>query len=302
MPKSDFQTCVDEIKKGGVVGMPTETVYGLAASVTSKSGIEKIFSTKERPFFDPLIVHVANLNQVDLVAREMPFIARILAKAFWPGPLTLILSKLDHLNPMITSGLMHVGVRMPNHPLALKLIEACGPLAAPSANKFKKVSPTTAQHVLDEFNDKVLVLDGGSSSIGIESTVVGFNGDEVKIYRPGMISAHDIEKVLKDAGVTPVVTYTQSPVAPGQMEHHYMPKVPLLIIKDLKDLKDQSLNPKELLLPDNPALAARNLYSEMRKLSEDGADLIYVIKKKEHEKEQWHGVWDRLHKAAFHKG
>lgn len=301
MPKSDFQTCVEEIKKGGVVGMPTETVYGLAASINSKAGIEKIFSTKERPFFDPLIVHVSHLDQVTLIAREMPFIARILAKAFWPGPLTLILSKLDNLNPMITSGLMHVGVRMPNHPLALKLIEACGPLAAPSANKFKKVSPTSAQHVLDEFQDKVHVLDGGNSTIGIESTVIGFNGDEVKIYRPGMINAQDIEKVLKAAGINPTVTYTKSPVAPGQMDHHYMPKVPLLIIHDLKDLKDQSLNPKELMLAENPAVAARNLYSDMRRLCDEGADLIYVVKKKNHEEDQWQGIWDRLHKASFHK-
>lgn len=301
MPKSDFASSVEEIKKGGVVGMPTETVYGLAASINSKAGIEKIFSTKERPFFDPLIVHVANLAQVDLVAREMPFMARILAKAFWPGPLTLILSKLDTLNPMITSGLMHVGVRMPNHPLALKLIEACGPLAAPSANKFKKVSPTTAEHVLSEFNDNVLVLDGGSAAIGIESTVIGFNGDEVKIYRPGMISARDIEKVLKDAGVKPIVSYTASPVAPGQLEHHYMPRVPLLIIKEQKDLKDQSMNPKELILSENAAVAARNLYADMRRLCDEGADLIYVVKKKNHDEDQWQGIWDRLTKASFHK-
>lgn len=301
MPKSSIQRAIDEINLGSVVGMPTETVYGLAASINSKVGIEKIFSIKERPFFDPLIVHVSSLEQVGMVAKEIPRIAQILAKAFWPGPLTLILPKLDNLNPMITSGLMDVGVRMPNHPMALDLIKACGPLAAPSANKFKKVSPTTADHVLNEFGDELIVLDGGAATVGIESTVVGFVGDEVKIYRPGIISANDIEKVLRSEGINPTVSYTKSPVAPGQLEHHYMPKVPLLIINDHKELSTQFINPKELVLSDNPLLAARNLYFEMRRLCDEGADVLYVIKKKNHDKDQWQGVWDRLKKASLKK-
>ncbi|MFZ4715027.1 MAG: L-threonylcarbamoyladenylate synthase [Bacteriovoracaceae bacterium] len=284
------------VKSGDVVGMPTETVYGLAGSISSEAALKKIFAVKERPFFDPLIVHIAEFSDVLKVAKSFPPVAQSLAKMIWPGPLTLILPKRDDLNPLITSGLGEVGIRMPRHPLALELIKACGPLAAPSANKFKKTSPSLAQHVRDEFGDSVFVLDGGQCEVGIESTVVGFSEGKVLIYRPGGIDLSKLQLLLNAFSV--VVEYAESPVAPGQMQHHYMPKIPLFVLYP-GDLVDAAfLQPKELVLNIDPSLAARELYFKMRQISDSGADAIYVYRMPEHYSHEWRGVWDRLLKAA----
>ncbi|NDF16271.1 threonylcarbamoyl-AMP synthase, partial [bacterium] len=195
------------LEGGGVVALPTETVYGLAASIRSEEGIKKIFAIKERPFFDPLIVHISDLEQKKQVISEWPPLADFLAKRFWPGPLTLVLPKHPSLNPLITSGLDTVGVRMPAHPIARQLIEKCGfPLAAPSANKFGKTSPTKAEHVRKGFEkEDLLILDGGQSEVGLESTVVALaregDKDVVTILRPGAVTFDILDSAMKERGV-----------------------------------------------------------------------------------------------------
>ncbi|HEY8272520.1 MAG TPA: L-threonylcarbamoyladenylate synthase, partial [Pseudobdellovibrionaceae bacterium] len=207
MSAEETSKAVELLAKGQVVGMPTETVYGLAARIDLPEGIESIFKTKERPFFDPLIVHVSDLAQLNEVVSSFPAVAVALAEKFWPGPLTLVLPKSSKLNPMITSGLDSVGVRMPAHAVAMDLIRKAGvPLAAPSANKFGKTSPTTANHVRQEFQkENIFVLEGGDSKIGIESTVLLINEtdgvNKLSILRKGHVLRSDIEKHLNSKNI-----------------------------------------------------------------------------------------------------
>jgi L-threonylcarbamoyladenylate synthase len=314
MLNEQIQKAAEVLKSGGVVGMPTETVYGLAADIKNPKGIDAIFQTKKRPFFDPLIVHIAHLVQIKTVVSEFSSLAQFLADKYWPGPLTMVLPKNKNLNSKITSGLETVGVRFPKHTMAQKLIHTLGsPLAAPSANLFGKTSPTSADHVRKEFGDKVFVLDGGVCEVGLESTVIGFDQHEtiINIYRPGFITADDLRKTLKDFNRQVLVTYSESKVAPGQLEHHYMPAIPLVILRNKKigelenelktHLKLAQWNPKELIFNNDPVLAARELYQELRKISASGANLIYVTEKPEHVEGLWVAIWDRLKKAASYK-
>jgi L-threonylcarbamoyladenylate synthase len=314
MLTEDIQKAAEILKNGGVVGMPTETVYGLAADIKNSKGVDLIFQTKKRPFFDPLIVHIAHMVQVKTVVAEFSPLAQFLADKFWPGPLTMVLPKNKNLNPKISSGLDTVGVRFPKHAVAQKMINALGsPVAAPSANLFGKTSPTSADHVRKEFGEKVFVLDGGICEVGLESTVLGFAQHEtiIEIYRPGFITAEDLRKTLKDFNRQVLVTHSESKVAPGQLEHHYMPPIPLVILKNKKiaeletELKTQfkltAWNPQELVLDADPIMAARELYQQLRKVSEDGASLIYVTEKIEHEQGLWVAIWDRLKKASSYK-
>lgn len=306
----------DLLRSGDVVGIPTETVYGLAASIDSHEGLQKIFSLKERPFFDPLIVHVASFEQAHAVTREFPPLADFLARWFWPGPLTLVLPKSERVDPIITSGLETVAVRYPAHPLAQDLIRLVGsPLAAPSANKFGRTSPSTAEHVRSEFDGSdLLVLDGGPCEVGLESTVIAFAPagapTEVRILRPGGITKEDLEQALMRWSEDVAVIRAESSESPGHLKHHYMPTVPLIIVnkaleasllsrvtKDLA-LKTKINHARELELPQDAAQAARLLYSEMRRLCDDGADLLYVIETAERQGGLWAAVWDRLKRAA----
>ncbi|HEY1080383.1 MAG TPA: L-threonylcarbamoyladenylate synthase, partial [Bdellovibrio sp.] len=217
------------LEEGGVIGLPTETVYGLAARIDIPSAIEKIFTTKERPFFDPLIVHVASIEQAKKVTAFWGPASQALAEVFWPGPLTLILPRDPSVNLMITAGLDSVGIRMPNHPIALSLLQEVGvPLAAPSANKFGRTSPTSAGHVRVEFkNENVFVLDGGECQIGIESTVLLVKHREkveLSILRRGHILKSDIERVLEEKGFQfEFIEQVDKRESPGHMKHHYMP-------------------------------------------------------------------------------
>ncbi len=278
---------------GGVVGIPTETVYGLAARINLSLGIDKIFTTKERPSFDPLIVHVANLDQALNCCSYWPLHAEALAKAFWPGPLTLVLPKSGIISSKITSGLESVGIRCPNHPLTLKLIEYCGPLAAPSANRFGKTSPTLKSHVDSEFNGEVYTLDGGPCQIGIESTVAGIFQDHIEIYRPGAITASMIRNV---ADVDVIIK--ESPVSPGNLKHHYMPDIPMYLSfldhpEELKEIKYMTLT-----LDQDPALAARELYQKMRDAaSSKGVEALLLKRQSNQSGELWDGVWNRVYKA-----
>lgn len=328
----DIVKAKDLLHAGEVVGMPTETVYGLAARIDIPSAVEKIFTTKERPFFDPLIVHVSSVEQARSLTLSWSPVADILAMAFWPGPLTMILPKSVLVNDMITSGLDSVGIRMPRHPEALELIRQVGvPLAAPSANKFGRTSPTSAAHVREEFKkENVFVLDGGDCEVGIESTVVLLKEvsgkTELAILRKGGVVQSDIEAVLQKAGVSfAFVTNTDKKAAPGQMKHHYMPSIPLVIClqkpanqeqllqeinKRMSEMPDEIESVKiikqahgirslaELKLPTDPVLAARELYSQLRQAASHGKDALVFYREAHQVGEHWEGLFDRLNKAA----
>lgn len=323
---SAFQQAKSLLQKGLPVAIPTETVYGLAAPINNLYAVEKIFSIKQRPFFDPLIVHVASIEQAKKCVTSWPDLAQVLAENFWPGPLTLVLNKNSSVSDLISSGLPSVGLRIPNHPMTLKLIRELNvPLAAPSANKFGRTSPTAAQHVADEFkNESVFVLDGGPCQVGIESTVLLVKSEQISILRQGVITASQIEGVLhKHQQKFTWIENVSKKESPGHMKHHYMPDVPLIFCtkpvelpilkKWLLQHKDQipqsvegvSLKPlnkleksQELVLSHDPALAARQLYAQMRTLAGSECDFIYFIQKDFHKTETWSGILDRLLKAS----
>lgn len=223
---------------GNVVGIPTETVYGLAGNALNEDAVLTIFRVKNRPAFDPLIVHTDSLDKIRTLVRELPPIVEQLARSCWPGPLTLLLPKRDHVPDLTTSGLDTVAVRIPNHPLTLALLASLDfPLAAPSANPFGYISPTTAQHVADQLGDQVpYILDGGPCSVGVESTIIGFddNGQAV-VYRLGGMA---LEQLAAITGPLRVQTSTSNPhaqtqpQAPGMLTSHYAPRKPLTLLAD----------------------------------------------------------------------
>ena len=300
------------LRNGGLVGMPTETVYGLAAAINQPAALERIFLVKERPFFDPLIVHVNTLEQAREVVAEWPRVSDLLARRFWPGPLTMVLRKREEINPLITSGLGTVGVRCPAHELARELIaQVKTPLAAPSANKFGKTSPTTAEHVRREFlGDDVYVVDGGSCQVGVESTVLAVEAERILIYRPGMVTEEMIREVLQSAGQAVKIEYAASLASPGNLKEHYMPAKPLVIKQESEELTDEvrgkiaariggrAQRYAELKLPQEAALAARVVYSELRRLSEAEVDFILFSVSGAMQSGDYLAIWDRLTRAA----
>ena len=331
MSKAPLDQAIQLLQNNDVVAIPTETVYGLAAAINSPAGIAKIFALKKRPFFDPLIVHVSSKKMAEALTTDWNSLADYLADHFWPGPLTMILPKSESVSSMITSGLQSVGLRMPKHPMALELIDKLGvALAAPSANLFGKTSPTSAEHVRSEFiHENLLVLDGGACAVGVESTVllIQRQGEkyQLSVLRAGDVTQTALEISLKAGGFNfefnPVADKRQSP---GQMKHHYMPDIPLVLTEadllseieimrlaeeQIRQLPDQIegvsikkvksvQKAKELLLPRDARLAARNLYSELRKSAESEADLLYFRLRPEHKDESWQAIMDRLTKAA----
>jgi L-threonylcarbamoyladenylate synthase len=218
------------LRDGGVVAIPTETVYGLAANAFDARAVARVFEIKGRPSFDPLIVHVLDEAMLERVAGEIPHDARALIERFWPGPLTVVLPKAAGVPGLVTSGLATVGVRMPAHPVARSLLERAGvPLAAPSANRFGRLSPTRAEHVAAQLGDQPdLILDGGPCEFGIESTIVAF-GCGVGVLRPGAITLEAIAALLPEARLE--VVAVALPVAPGQLAHHYAPRTPLRLVE-----------------------------------------------------------------------
>lgn len=326
---TSIENALLHLAAGGVVGLPTETVYGLAARIDRPEGLRRIFAVKERPFFDPLIVHVASTEQARALTSAWPAEADALADAFWPGPLTMILPKNDRVDPLITSGLNTVGLRRPDHPLAQELILRAGPLAAPSANKFGRTSPTRPAHVRAELGESVPVLDGGPSRVGIESTVLAVRpragGAALSILRAGIVTRDRIARALADAGLSArFEDAADRAQAPGQMKHHYMPSVPLIWIEgewtdeevmreanlQLRALPDEVegvkirkpagalTRPARLRLGNDPAIAARKLYAELRRLAESGADHLIYAADPAHGGDEWAGVLDRLKKAS----
>lgn len=323
---------VEILNQNQVVAFPTETVYGLGAKIDSEAALNKIFSTKERPFFDPLIVHVDTAEKAQTCFKKWNDIANCLAKTFWPGPLTLVMEKSEIISDVITSGLPSVGVRIPNHPVALELLQkVVVPLAAPSANKFGKTSPTKSDHVKKEFGDQVYVLESESSQVGIESTVLLVReNNELSILRPGMIVKSQIDEALKKQNLSfSWVAAVNKKESPGHMKHHYMPEMPFVICTDsnlkvrelagivfakLSEMPDEvdgvKINkPKKpiekvefLKLAATPAQAAREIYSQLRTASERKPDLLCLPLLKDYslepDAELWESVLDRLYKAA----
>ncbi|HJT59120.1 MAG TPA: L-threonylcarbamoyladenylate synthase [Ktedonobacteraceae bacterium] len=233
---SIIEHAVKVLRSGEVVVFPTETVYGLGADAFQPAALERIFAAKGRPFSDPLIVHIAEEKSLELVTTSIPERARQLAEVFWPGPLTLILPRGPRVPRLVTAGLDTVAVRMPRHPVALALIRATGsPIAAPSANRFMHVSPTTAQHALADLDGRVpLILDSGPCEVGVESTVLDLCSEVPRILRPGGVSLEALRGVLPD--IQPPVRRTvkakgeeEAQIAPGQLLTHYAPAVPLLL-------------------------------------------------------------------------
>lgn len=231
----DISKAVTILNADELVAIPTETVYGLAGNIFSEKAIKRIFETKKRPFFNPLIVHIPSVELLPTIVSYIPEKAQRLADAFWPGPLTLVLPKQSIIPDVITAGKDTVAVRIPNHPVALKLLNALDfPLAAPSANPFGSISPTTAQHVNDYFkNDIKMVLDGGPCQRGIESTIIGFNGDEPIIYRLGSTSIEAIEAIV---GPIEIKNKKEiAPDAPGMLDRHYAPKTETILVDNLSE-------------------------------------------------------------------
>jgi L-threonylcarbamoyladenylate synthase len=273
----DINKAKELLERGELVAIPTETVYGLAGNALDSEAVTKIFQVKERPQFDPLIVHVPDLDHAEKYAVSIPPLARTLASNFWPGPLTFLLQKRAIIPDLVTSGLDTVGIRCPDHPLTRELLrELPFPLAAPSANPFGYVSPTTPMHVQDQLGEKIqYILDGGACDVGIESTIVGFDGDDVIVYRAGGLSIEAIEKI---AGRVQVQTHSVSnPKAPGQLKSHYAPRKKVIVgdiptlLKQYPDSGVLSFSydhqrPHQYILSSRASIeeAARNLFTALR--------------------------------------
>jgi L-threonylcarbamoyladenylate synthase len=319
---------------GELVAVPTETVYGLGADAANPAAVAKIFAAKGRPADHPLIVHIPDAADLDRWAREIPDAARQLAQAFWPGPLTLILKRQPSVPDAVTGGQDTVGLRVPNHPLTLELLKAfsrqgSGGIAAPSANRFGRISPTTAQHVRDDLGEGAgsavaLILDGGPCQVGIESTIVDLTGKQAVILRPGMLSAHDLGRILgrvplaaDDPLAPPAVRATR---ASGTLEAHYAPRTPLVLMPDdsLPIALRNAIVQKERVAvlathpapfdmpgviwhvaPADPAGFAHDLYAKLRELDALGCDRIYVQKPVG---QPWQAIYDRLKRSAAGSG
>ncbi|MBL8955382.1 MAG: threonylcarbamoyl-AMP synthase [Myxococcaceae bacterium] len=307
---------VGVLKRGGLVALPTETVYGLGADAENELAVRHIFAVKRRPASHPLIVHVASARHAKAWARELPVHFDALARAFWPGPLTLVVWRSDRASDAVTGGQDTVALRVPDHPLALELLEAFGGgVAAPSANRFGRVSPTTAEHVRAELGADVdLVLDGGPCAVGVESTIVDLTGAEPRILRPGGVSREDLVRVL---GRPVRLGADGADVrAPGMLASHYAPRAGVLVVtpaqlyaeaerRQTEGLRVAALAPRSVAvpaavhradMPEDAAGFARELYGALRRLDAEGFDLVVTALPDEHGLGL--AVKDRLLKAA----
>ena len=233
---NDIARAAQLLRAGGLVGIPTETVYGLGANGLDPEAAERIFQAKGRPQDNPLILHIPEASWLDRYCKDIPFTAYRLAEAFWPGPLTMILPRKDVVPDAVTAGLDTVGMRCPAHPLCRAIIEAAGvPVAAPSGNTSGKPSPTTARHMLEDMDGKIdAIVDGGPCSVGVESTIVDLTCTPPRLLRPGGITLEQLEEVLGEVAVDPAVTRLmragEKPKAPGMKYRHYAPKAPVTVV------------------------------------------------------------------------
>ncbi len=306
MNQSVIEAAAELIRDGKLVAFPTETVYGLGANALDAAAVDQIYVVKGRPQTSPLIVHVSSLEMARGLVSEWPQPAAILAERFWPGPLTLVLPKAACVPDRVTAGLPTVGIRMPSHPVALALIEAAGvPIAAPSANRFTGLSPTTADHVRRSL-EVPMILDGGTTDVGIESTVLSLAGREAVLLRPGMISRAQVEEAIGPVHVGSAAA-GEAHASPGMHPRHYSPATPLLIV-------DGSSLPEgngaylwretpvrcecPIQMPVEPAEYAHRLYDTLHKLDDLGLDWIAVERLPS--TVEWAGILDRLERAAYH--
>lgn len=301
MITKDINRVIELLNDQNIVSIPTETVYGLAGNAFSDKAIERIFKLKNRPLFNPLIVHLKSIEQLSQVATDIPAKAMALAQQFWPGPLTLVLKKQSHISNLITAGKNTVAVRVPNHPLTLELLNKLNfPLAAPSANPFGCISPTKAIHVFNYFENELdAILDGGDCDSGIESTIIGFEEEKPILYRLGSISLEEIENAIGEV-------YSNSHKdkeikSPGMLSSHYAPRTTTFLTDDIKKTAELHAHKKLGFLLFQQKLesttnvevevlsssgdfreAARNLYSALHRLDNKNLDLIIAEKLPNH--------------------
>jgi L-threonylcarbamoyladenylate synthase len=314
MKATEVRRAAEIIKKGGLVAFPTETVYGLGANAFAPLAVARIFEVKRRPYFDPLIVHIDDRSHLEKLVKEISPDAERLTERFWPGPLTVVLSKREEVPEIVTAGLPTVAVRMPNHPMALRLIALAGcPVAAPSANPFGYLSPTTAQHVRDQLGDQIdFILDGGPCEIGVESTIVSFSRVRPLLLRPGGVPLEQIESVIGRVETRPA--QERRPLAPGMLPRHYAPRTPILVDwreKDLDSHKGKRIGllafqgtnntPRyqhvEVLSKEGDLReAAANLFAAIRRL--DGSNLDLIVAEPISEVGLGRAIMDRLRRAS----
>jgi L-threonylcarbamoyladenylate synthase len=314
----DIKEAAELLKNGKVVAIPTETVYGLAANALNDAAVKLIFTTKERPMTNPLIIHLPSLEAVQIYVTELPLLAKKLAAVFCPGPLTMVLPKKPIVPDTVTANLPNVAVRIPNHPLTLELLRMLDfPLAAPSANPFGYISPTTAQHVENQLGKKIpYILDGGLCQKGLESTIVSFQNDKVIVYRLGAISLEELAEVVGNENLVLDNLKLEKPLSPGMLPYHYSPHTSLYLTDNLED-DILNFNQKKIgiitlqkILPNIPRahqiqlsetnnlkIAGHLLYNAMHELDALGLEAIFV------EKMPDEGIGktmnDRLKRAAY---
>ena len=299
------------LEAGNLVAFPTETVYGLGADAANQAAVQKLFALKGRPAMHPVIVHLGSAELLNEWAVDVPEAAYALAERFWPGPLTLILRRREGVLDAVTGAQGTVGLRVPGHPVALGLLQTFGNgVAAPSANRFGHVSPTTAAHVRAEFGDAVPVLDGGPCGVGLESTILDLSGKVPRLLRPGAVTLTDLENVL---GVPVGTRDSDSPRASGTLARHYAPGTETLLVPNAVPIsteRDAVLARRSrpegaeaerwLALPDNPAAYGQNLYASLRDLDALGCEHLYV--ETVPDTTAWAAVRDRLGRAAAPAG
>ena len=312
----ELENAVTALRDGELVAFPTETVYGLGANAQNPAAVRRIFELKERPADHPVIVHLDNPKYLHRWARDVPENARKLAARFWPGPLTMVLLRSENVHDVVTGGQDTVAIRVPSHPMAQQLLTAFGGgIAAPSANRFGRVSPTRAEHVREEFGDAVrVVLDGGEAQIGLESTIVSFEGEQVRLLRPGYVTYSQLKEVVGDVivGAAP-----SAPRVPGNKVSHYAPMTPMAIVPvDEIDKRAETLSEggrrvavlaMRLPLKTYPSVTwinagrrpdayAHDLYANLRALDKAGCEQILVQDVPSEEK--WTAIRDRLSRGA----
>jgi len=310
----DISIAASALRAGGMVAFPTETVYGLGVNALAADAVAKVFELKGRPRFDPLIVHVADPAAITNVASSIPPLAARLIESFWPGPLSLVLPKQTRIPDIVTAGLSSLAVRCPSHPAARRLIRAAGvPVAAPSANRFGMVSPTTADHVSEQFGDQVpLVLDGGACTVGVESTVVSFvdaPDGRPQLLRPGGVTLEQLIEVI--GPVERPTQPTSRPSSPGQLSRHYSPRTPIVLSHGQEGSCESRVGLLSLLRPSTTTgyaavevlsergclrEAAVKLFAAMRRLDDRNLDLI--VARPVPEIDLGRAIMDRLRRAA----
>lgn len=303
----DLERAAELLRAGELVVLPTETVYGLAANALNPQAVERIYRMKGRPATSPLIVHVSSIEMARSLARQWPGEAEILAKKYWPGPLTMVLPKHASIPSNVTAGLDTVGLRMPRHPLTLEVIRRAElPVAAPSANRFTELSPTTAAHARDALgSDTPFLVDGGPCEVGIESVVLSLAGGQPVLLRPGMITKQELEDVLGCAVETASRIEGAHP-SPGMHEKHYSPRTRVLLVKEempkqgrgvFLALHSEAAAGHVIRMPHTPGAYAQRLYSALREADARHADWIAI--ELPPADSPWQGILDRLRRAGM---